>query len=64
MDTQAADPETLKALARMAGFDLRAEDLDLLQRALAAYARGVAALEFLDLEGVDPPVSADPRVGW
>jgi hypothetical protein len=52
------------AAARLAGITIPAQDMELLLRSLQRYDDLTRPLRHLDLEGVAPAVSTDPRVEW
>jgi Asp-tRNA(Asn)/Glu-tRNA(Gln) amidotransferase C subunit len=61
MGLQHLTNESVLILARAADLELPAEDVEPLVAALARYGESVAQLEQLDLEGVDPATTFDPR---
>jgi hypothetical protein len=56
-----ADAETIHALARAVGIEIPASDVALLAGAYANQLQAIAALESVDVEGVEPMLPFDPR---
>jgi Asp-tRNA(Asn)/Glu-tRNA(Gln) amidotransferase C subunit len=56
-----AEAETIHALARAAGIEIPAEDVTMLSGAFANQLQAIAALEDVDVDGVEPMLPFDPR---
>ena len=55
------DADVVRVLAAVAGIPVPEEDLEPLVGAFRNHLRGMELLDTLDLEGVDPIVTFDPR---
>ena len=62
-EAQQISPDELQMLARLVGLTIPPEDIEPLGRALADQLASIALLERLDLAGVDPVLTFDPRWG-
>jgi hypothetical protein len=58
---EALTRQDVLAMARAAGLRLPDEDVDPLLDDLHAYGRHFAAIDSIDLDGVDPALTFDPR---
>lgn len=55
--SDAVDPETLRALGRLAGLNIPEQDLATLVAAMRQHLASIAALEHIDLTDIESPLT-------